>query len=170
MQRIIQHTDAEIQRDMHRFPKLYDAIIGVVASLLQRRIEPTKEMVKDLVNLQLAYINTKHPDFADAYEAVQLSSRKEKETPLEEIYPKDKMPVKRMVPGSPSEFGRKQVPIEDDQFSLSSDSDKDTLELVHDKVSQGCKVGVSESSNPLSFFPRTHLNANLAPKRNEIVE
>lgn len=65
---------------MIRFPRLHERILGVITKLLRQRIDPTKEMVKDLIKLQLAYINTKHPDFQDAYLAGQkrLKGRKGK--------------------------------------------------------------------------------------------
>ncbi|KAH0617040.1 hypothetical protein JD844_028629 [Phrynosoma platyrhinos] len=52
--------------ELLRFPKLHDAIVEVVTSLLRRRLPVTNEMVHNLVAIELAYINTKHPDFADA--------------------------------------------------------------------------------------------------------
>uniref|UniRef100_A0AAR5Q718 dynamin GTPase n=1 Tax=Dendroctonus ponderosae TaxID=77166 RepID=A0AAR5Q718_DENPD len=63
MQRIIQHCGNEVQQEMLRFPKLYDSIVDVVTQLLRRRLPTTNSMVENLVAIELAYINTKHPDF-----------------------------------------------------------------------------------------------------------
>ncbi|XP_074603228.1 dynamin related protein 1 isoform X2 [Brevipalpus obovatus] len=63
---IIQHCDFEIQQEMLRFPKLHEKIIDVVTQLLRRRLPPTNNMVHNLVSVELAYINTRHPDFHDA--------------------------------------------------------------------------------------------------------
>lgn len=63
MQRIIQHCGSEVQQEMLRFPKLYERIVDVVTQLLRRRLPPTNSMVENLVAIELAYINTKHPDF-----------------------------------------------------------------------------------------------------------
>ncbi|XP_065201826.1 dynamin-1-like protein [Planococcus citri] len=63
MQRIIQHCGVESQQEMLRFPKLHEKIIDVVTHLLRRRLPPTNSMVENLVAIELAYINTKHPDF-----------------------------------------------------------------------------------------------------------
>uniref|UniRef100_A0A8C7JSD2 Dynamin-1-like protein n=1 Tax=Oncorhynchus kisutch TaxID=8019 RepID=A0A8C7JSD2_ONCKI len=63
MQRIIQHCSTQ---ELLRFPKLHDAIVEVVTSLLRKRLPITNEMVHNLVAIELAYVNTKHPDFADA--------------------------------------------------------------------------------------------------------
>lgn len=48
---------------MLRFPKLYEKIVDVVTQLLRRRLPTTNVMVENLVAIELAYINTKHPDF-----------------------------------------------------------------------------------------------------------
>ncbi|KAK2176785.1 hypothetical protein NP493_640g02001 [Ridgeia piscesae] len=64
MQRIIQHCGT--QQEMLRFPKLHEKIVDVVTSLLRRRLPVTNQMVENLVAIELAYINTKHPDFTEA--------------------------------------------------------------------------------------------------------
>ncbi|XP_049738761.1 dynamin-1-like protein isoform X4 [Elephas maximus indicus] len=66
MQRIIQHCSNYSTQELLRFPKLHDAIVEVVTCLLRKRLPVTNEMVHNLVAIELAYINTKHPDFADA--------------------------------------------------------------------------------------------------------
>ena len=48
---------------MLRFPRLHEKIIDVVTNLLRSRLPPTNTMVDNLVCIELAYINTKHPDF-----------------------------------------------------------------------------------------------------------
>ena len=63
---IIQHCDFEIQQELLRFPKLHEKIIDVVTTLLRRRLPPTNTMVHNLVFIELAYINTRHPDFHEA--------------------------------------------------------------------------------------------------------
>nr|CDS33699.1 dynamin 1 protein [Hymenolepis microstoma] len=63
MQRMIQHCGT--QQEMYRFPKLHERIVDVVTSLLRRRLQPTNEMVTNLVAIELSYINTRHPDFSN---------------------------------------------------------------------------------------------------------
>lgn len=62
---------------MLRFPKLHERIIDVVTQLLRRRLPPTNVMVENLVSIELAYINTKHPDFHDAHLVGQLNKSKQ---------------------------------------------------------------------------------------------
>uniref|UniRef100_A0A8C0BPV7 Dynamin-1-like protein n=1 Tax=Buteo japonicus TaxID=224669 RepID=A0A8C0BPV7_9AVES len=92
MQRIIQHCSNYSTQELLRFPKLHDAIVEVVTCLLRRRLPVTNEMVHNLVAIELAYINTKHPDFADAcglmnnnLEVRKYSLLKGLLTPLSEI-------------------------------------------------------------------------------------
>jgi hypothetical protein len=49
---------------MQRFPRLYEKIHEVISAVLSGRLVPTKEFVTNIVNIQLAYINSKHPEFA----------------------------------------------------------------------------------------------------------
>ncbi|XP_069693927.1 dynamin-1-like protein [Periplaneta americana] len=63
MQRIIQHCGTEVQQEILRFPKLHERIIDVVTHLLRKRLPTTNSMVENIVAIELAYINTKHPDF-----------------------------------------------------------------------------------------------------------
>ncbi|XP_058873121.1 dynamin-1-like protein [Acipenser ruthenus] len=65
LQRITHHCCANTQ-ELQRFPKLHDSIVEVVTGLLRKRLPITNEMVHNLVSIELAYINTKHPDFTDA--------------------------------------------------------------------------------------------------------
>uniref|UniRef100_A0A183BJN7 Dynamin GTPase n=1 Tax=Globodera pallida TaxID=36090 RepID=A0A183BJN7_GLOPA len=62
--RIVQNCGFEIQQEMQRFPRLYEKINEVISTVLSNRLSPTKDFVTNLVNIQLAYINSKHPEFA----------------------------------------------------------------------------------------------------------
>uniref|UniRef100_A0A0N5AY78 dynamin GTPase n=1 Tax=Syphacia muris TaxID=451379 RepID=A0A0N5AY78_9BILA len=65
LQRIVQHCGRQTQQEMMRFPRLYDRVNEVVNNLLKSRLGPTNDMVRNLVAIELAYINTKHPEFAN---------------------------------------------------------------------------------------------------------
>ncbi|XP_078394010.1 dynamin-1-like protein [Cetorhinus maximus] len=101
LQRIIQHCTTYNTQELLRFPKLHDAIVEVVTGLLRKRLPVTNEMVHNLVAIELAYINTKHPDFSDAAmvsasvnssqsEVPQDGSRKWKVEKVEERLPEEK--------------------------------------------------------------------------------
>ncbi|EMP23918.1 Dynamin-1-like protein [Chelonia mydas] len=77
LQRIIQHCSTYNTQELLRFPKLHEAIVEVVTGVLRQRLPITNEMVHNLVAIELAYINTKHPDFIDtALVSASVSSSK----------------------------------------------------------------------------------------------
>lgn len=66
--------------ELTRFPILRDRMVEVVNNLLKRCMEPTQMMVQNLVKIELAYINTSHPDFIGGSRAVaQLMEKVGKE-------------------------------------------------------------------------------------------
>ncbi|XP_051976155.1 dynamin-1-like protein isoform X3 [Xyrauchen texanus] len=94
MQRIIQHCSNYSTQELLRFPKLHDAIVEVVTSLLRKRLPVTNEMVHNLVAIELAYINTKHPDFADACGLMNNNIEEQRRNRMREMpsaVPRDKM-------------------------------------------------------------------------------
>eukprot|EP00957_Ditylum_brightwellii_P059594 4524603-Ditylum_brightwellii.AAC.1 len=56
--------------ELTRFPKLRDRMVETVSGLLRRCVGPTHLMVGNLVKIELAYINTSHPDFIGGSRAV----------------------------------------------------------------------------------------------------
>ena len=77
LQRIIHYSLSAI-RDFQRFPVLRDNVNQVVTTLLKKRQPITNSMVEDLISIELAYINTNHPDFVGgtraAYESYMIMS------------------------------------------------------------------------------------------------
>lgn len=56
--------------ELTRYPVLRDRMIEVVSSLLRRCLAPTQMMISNVVKIELAYINTSHPDFIGGSRAV----------------------------------------------------------------------------------------------------
>lgn len=96
MQRIIQFCGTEVQQEMLRFPKLHEKIVDVVTQLLRRRLPPTNSMVENLVAIELAYINTKHPDFQSNTSLVSTFLGEEEKT--------RSIPVRRSHGNAPSTY------------------------------------------------------------------
>jgi len=61
---------AEQVSELVRFPALRERAMKCVLDLLKRRVEPTIEMISNLIKIELAYINTNHPDFLGGSNAV----------------------------------------------------------------------------------------------------
>ena len=78
LQRIIQYALSHI-RDFQRFPVLRDRVNHVVMDLLRQRQPITNVMVENLISIELAYINTNHPDFVGgtraAYESYMMMTQ-----------------------------------------------------------------------------------------------
>ncbi|CAM9648816.1 unnamed protein product [Chrysoparadoxa australica] len=67
MQRIAAQCESV---ELTRFPSLKDKVVECVHGLLRKCIKPTQAMVSNLIKLELAYINTSHPDFIGGSKAV----------------------------------------------------------------------------------------------------
>ncbi|KAK9765727.1 Dynamin- GTPase protein [Basidiobolus ranarum] len=68
-------------KEFRKYPKLYAKIIEVVSDLLRERLEPTSNYVESLISIEMAYINTNHPDFiggSGALAALEQKTHKKK--------------------------------------------------------------------------------------------
>ncbi|TSO88093.1 Dynamin-1-like protein [Bagarius yarrelli] len=89
LQRIIQHCSSHSTQELLRFPKLHDSIV---------------EVVHNLVAIELAYINTKHPDFTDAAQvSASVNSQQTESLDGGKRWKNDKMSTEEK--GSASGFG-----------------------------------------------------------------
>ena len=74
----VQTTLAEMQKLLHptlpvqsmRFQALQARMLQVGQGLLARHALPTGEMVNNLISIELAYLNTSHPDFVGGSQAI----------------------------------------------------------------------------------------------------
>jgi len=73
LQRIASRCEPE---ELTRFPNLRDRLVEVVSGLLKRAVGPSQMMVTHLVKIELAYINTSHPDFISAGQVMARLTRK----------------------------------------------------------------------------------------------
>ncbi|KAL0585757.1 hypothetical protein ABG067_004480 [Albugo candida] len=56
--------------ELSRFPELRDRVLEVVNKMLRTCLGPTQTMIQNLIHIELAYINTNHPDFIGGSRAV----------------------------------------------------------------------------------------------------
>ncbi|RCH81204.1 Dynamin- GTPase protein, partial [Rhizopus stolonifer] len=66
-------------KEITRFPKFHTRLIEAVSDLLQERLEPTLAYVESLVSIECSYINTNHPEFPSAAEALKELDKRYKE-------------------------------------------------------------------------------------------
>lgn len=57
-------------REFARFPLLRERLVEVVGDILRSCVRPTQLMVSNLIKIELAFINTSHPDFLGGSKAV----------------------------------------------------------------------------------------------------
>lgn len=82
-QRCVDLVFEELQRlalrterpEFHRFPVLARRLVQATSELLRERLDPTIEMVDSLVRIEMAYINTNHPDFWKSGSAISTLAR-----------------------------------------------------------------------------------------------
>ena len=63
-------------KEMLRFPKLHQKVLEVCVELLRERMAPTQAYIESLISIQLAYVNTNHPDFIGGSSAISMLERK----------------------------------------------------------------------------------------------
>jgi len=67
------------EKDLIRFPNLKDAVRDFVITLFKDYVKPLKKFITDLVEIELAYINTNHPDFYGGGNTSQLFMQRYKD-------------------------------------------------------------------------------------------
>uniref|UniRef100_A0A5S6R116 Probable deoxycytidylate deaminase n=1 Tax=Trichuris muris TaxID=70415 RepID=A0A5S6R116_TRIMR len=100
MQRMVHHCEQGVHQEMTRFPKLCERIVEVVSSVLYRQVPVTNQMVESLLSIQLAYINTKHPDFdgvaLESLLCCQLEEHRSAASTAPEDHRTTKIPMEQM--------------------------------------------------------------------------
>jgi len=56
--------------ETERFENLQDGIEGVIRGVLGKNVGPTRDMVENLIQCEVSYINISHPDFIGGSDAL----------------------------------------------------------------------------------------------------
>lgn len=56
---------------LRRYPSLKEKFHAVVISFFKKAIDPTNNLVRDLVNMEACYVNTGHPDFLNGHKVIE---------------------------------------------------------------------------------------------------
>jgi len=98
--------------ELQRFPVLREHVLECVRNLLERRVKPTKTMITNLMHIELAYINTNHPDFIGGSKAVKsLMDRMTEKQKMDELKV-IKKPPPQSPPTPPDPDNRSQLPTD----------------------------------------------------------
>jgi len=111
--------------ELDRFKKLHYAIMDAICSLLTEYLEPTQQMIRNLIAIEDAYINVNNPDFILARDATLNIFKSEK--PQQSEFQQDNGGARSMYSNNREEKmmeERKQV-LEDDEITSETYSPKD---------------------------------------------
>eukprot|EP00468_Gymnochlora_sp_CCMP2014_P008960 CAMPEP_0167761964 /NCGR_PEP_ID=MMETSP0110_2-20121227/12479_1 /TAXON_ID=629695 /ORGANISM="Gymnochlora sp., Strain CCMP2014" /LENGTH=639 /DNA_ID=CAMNT_0007648735 /DNA_START=54 /DNA_END=1973 /DNA_ORIENTATION=+ len=59
--------------ELRRFPSLKLKVSDCARDLIRRKLEPTKTMIANLINIELSYVKTTHPNFISSSKAMALA-------------------------------------------------------------------------------------------------
>lgn len=65
--------------EIERFEMLSKSIFKVMENLLLKSLNKTEEMIRNLIEIELGYINTNHPDFIDVISLVKNDNKSKRE-------------------------------------------------------------------------------------------
>jgi hypothetical protein len=87
--RLIHFSINALNKDLQRFKVLRSRVLEVANNSLRKCLKPTNKMIESIIECELAYINTSHPDFIGTQHLMgtNLDSLKETSapaTPLED--------------------------------------------------------------------------------------
>jgi dynamin 1-like protein len=60
-----------MMKELQRFPVLQKRMDEVIGNFLREGLEPSQAMIRDLIEMEMDYINTSHPNFIGGTKAVE---------------------------------------------------------------------------------------------------
>lgn len=126
--------------ELARYPRLQSKLIEVVSELLRERLGPTRTYVESLIDIHRAYINTNHPNFLSATDAMSdiVQTRKKKHQALKRQQQREQEVAKtEMMKRLELENTPNTAPKVDSDSTATSDSDSEDedQDMKHSKDS-----------------------------------
>eukprot|EP00123_Amoebidium_parasiticum_P012118 comp21132_c0_seq2/m.28575 comp21132_c0_seq2/g.28575 ORF comp21132_c0_seq2/g.28575 comp21132_c0_seq2/m.28575 type:complete len:709 (-) comp21132_c0_seq2:634-2760(-) len=124
-QRCVELVYEELLRILHqcespelgRFEGLWGSISSTVEGMVRARLEPTSRMVADIISMELAYINTNHPDFIGVANALsELQEQRVEDSVL--VQPDNS--TTHDLPSSVNTQQEEMIPMEDIQQMMGA--------------------------------------------------
>ncbi|CAF2132849.1 BnaA03g52670D [Brassica napus] len=121
-----------MMNELQRFPVLRKRMDEVIGDFLREGLEPSEAMIGDLIDMEMDYINTSHPNFIGGTKAVEAAMHhvKSSRIPHPVARPKDTVEPDRTSSASASQvksrsfLGRQANGIVVDQGVVSADAEK----------------------------------------------
>ncbi|CAA2998929.1 dynamin-related 3A-like [Olea europaea subsp. europaea] len=76
--------------DMQRFPVLRKRMDEVIGNFLREGLEPSETMIGHIIEMEMDYINTSHPNFIGGSKAVEMALQQIKSTRVAAVIPRQK--------------------------------------------------------------------------------
>ncbi|EOA16033.1 hypothetical protein CARUB_v10004162mg [Capsella rubella] len=120
-----------MMNELQRFPVLRKRMDEVIGDFLREGLEPSEAMIGDIIDMEMDYINTSHPNFIGGTKAVEVAMQHVKSSriphpvarPKETVEP-DRTSSSASQVKSRSFLGRQANGIVADQVVVSADAEK----------------------------------------------
>lgn len=144
--------------EMNRYPRLQAKLMEVVSDLLRERLGPTIKYVESLIEIQQAYINTNHPNFLGAAEAMALVVEERRRLKEKELNSKLKLATHRIL--------NKLIHKTTEEESIAEDLDSKDLDVsqIDDDIkpshrrTESTKTALSVKSDATHHTQETYFN------------
>ncbi|CAN6911378.1 unnamed protein product [Brassica oleracea] len=122
-----------MMNELQRFPVLRKRMDEVIGDFLREGLEPSEAMIGDIIDMEMDYINTSHPNFIGGTKAVEaaMENVKSSRVPHPVARPKDPVEPERTSSSSSASqvksrsfLGRQANGIVPDQGVVSADAEK----------------------------------------------
>ncbi|KAJ4880706.1 Dynamin-related protein 3A [Raphanus sativus] len=120
-----------MMNELQRFPVLRKRMDEVIGDFLREGLEPSEAMIGDIIDMEMDYINTSHPNFIGGAKAVEAAMEKVKSSRIPHTVPRPKDTVEADKTSSSASqvksrsfLGRQANGIAADQGVVSADAEK----------------------------------------------
>ena len=132
-------------KEFERFPQLHERVTEVGDDVLEQCALPARKMIEDLIDCELAYINTSHPDFIGGMGATLLK---------DEILREKAAPAPKPVAEGSSGFfsfvfsgSKKSAPVKSRKSGLDEDDSLTGISSIDDYIAAYESTDLSEREN-----------------------
>lgn len=141
--------------EMNRYPRLQAKLMEVVSDLLRERLGPTIKYVESLIEIQQAYINTNHPNFLGAAEAMALVVEERRRLREKELSSKLRLATNRILNKLAA---RDEEETEVDGKELDVSQIDDDIKPAFHKRSDSNKTSYSVKSDGTHYTQESYFN------------
>lgn len=143
--------------ETNRYPKLQAKLIEVVSDLLRERLGPTIKYVESLIEIQQAYINTNHPNFVGAAEAMAMVVEERRRLREAELKSKLRLATQKIL-SKPERHAKPNDESDiEDEVNLDVSQIDDEAKPVHHRRSDSSRTILSGKSSDLAM-PESYFN------------